>query len=401
MDKRGFTLIELLIAIGVSSLLAGALYFSLQTALDIWQNTQEQLLLQQVSSRIMEELSEGLPDTYGLRDALEIAEAGPQAISLVMPYSDETHDLHPGIFTYTLNKHLKPGSPLPIAEALLAQAQEYKVIPLHLVDKGPSGEYPQVQLKVGLPAGSALRFTFHPDYRKDAGVLTTFRYDAGEKAIFIEDKEGRRNISQNLFGVKIKEFLFRYFDNTNTEVGLNGSLSGKDVPSISGLEIAFKAETRAGQSRETVTFVSLRNAPGVSGNLTLREGSSFIIPDSKEVKAFFLTNLSGIAHNDSLILQASPESGKDWRLKLQFSKPAGPAGPLIERYFIEYPAGHQVFSAEQRTPVEAGLNLLSLSQNGLYDYDDDGMQDVVLLNGKITLEVVKMDIGGASVFVKP
>ena len=142
MSLTGFTLIELIVAIGVSSLVSLALYFSLMTALNVWQETQGQFLLQQVGIQTSEELSEGPIDTYGLRDSLEIAQAGPQAVSVVMPYSDATQSVYSGISRYTLNKHLKPGSPIPIAEALLPQADEYKVIPITLVDKGKSEEYP-------------------------------------------------------------------------------------------------------------------------------------------------------------------------------------------------------------------------------------------------------------------
>jgi len=398
---KGFTLIELLISVGVSVMIAAALYLSLKAALDSWQASQGQLLLQQVSSGIMEELAEGLPDTYGLRDALEIVDASPQAISVVMPWTDDTHDVYTGIYTYALNKHIKPGTGLPIAEALLPESKEYKVVPVALIDQGRSDAYPQVQLKIGLPAGSRLRFTFHPDYQKDASVITTFRYDAASMAIFIDDKDGSREISKNIFGVKITDFLIRYFDNTNTEAGKDGSLSHSDLGTITGIEIAFKAESKNRNLRETVSFVSLRNAPMRSGNLTLREGTRIPIPDSKEVKAFFLTNLSGIDNNDTIILEASPQSGKEWRLLVQFSKPPGAGEPLIEHYSIEYPAGNKVYSDRPRTPAALGLNLLSLGPSGLYDYDDDQMHDTVRLDGKVVLEVKKMDIGGASVFVKP
>jgi len=138
-----------------------------------------------------------------------------------------------------------------------------------------------------------------------------------------------------------------------------------------------------------------------SGNLSLREGTRLTIPDSKTVKAFFLTNLAGITSGDTLILEAHPRSGSDWRITVRFSKQAGLSVPLLEEYQIEYPPGNKVYSDHPRTPAELGLNFMSLGPNGLYDYDDDQMQDVVILTGPVELEVKKMDIGGASVFVKP
>lgn len=395
--KQGLTLIELVIAIAISILISTVLYFSLNSALGTWQLTQDRLLLQQVSSQLMEQLAEGLPDTYGLRDALELIDCSSYHIKVVMPWTDDTHEVYSGISTYTLNKHIKPGTSIPIAEALLPEAKEYKVVPISFVDSGKSDDYPKVRLELDIQPGALLRFTFHPDYRRDADVLTTFRYDAGEQAVFIDDKDGSRNISQNPFGVKITDFILRYFDNTNAQLGASSS----DLPVITGIEIAFKTESRNGNVRETVTFISLRNAPMHSGNLILREGKTIPIPNSKEIQVFFLSNLSGIDNNDTLVLDAISNAGKDWRVNLHFYKPSvlGPA--VIGLYSIEYPIGNKIYSERPNTPAVLGFNLLNLSPNGLYDYDDDRMQDRVLLEGKVVLEVKKMDITGASVFVKP
>lgn len=399
--SRGFTLIELIIAIAISTLITAALYFSLKTALESWDFSQDQLLLQQVSSRVMEELVEGLPGTYGLRDALEVVDGAPAQVVTVMPWTDDTHDVYTGITTYTLNKHIKPGTNLPISEALLPASNEYKTVPVSLVDTGKSEDYTQLKLDMAVPSGSRLRFTFYPDYKRDADVLETFRYDSEAQGIFIDDKDGARQVYKNPFGIKITDFKLRYFDNTNTELGSEGSLSTSDIPVITGIEISFKAQSRNGNTRQTVTFVSLRNAPMHSGNLALKEGARFPAPNSKEVRAFALNNLSGIDDKDSLILEAKPESGGPWVLKVRFSKASDLANPLIESYSIEYPAGNQVFSTNPRISAGFGLNLLSLGYNGLYDYGFNDVPGEIVLNGKVTLEVRKMDIGGASIFVRP
>lgn len=399
--QYGFTLIELIIAVSISAMISAALYFSLRSALESWQTSQDRLFLQHVCAGIMEELIEGLPEAHGLRETIEIVDASPQELTVVMPWTDDTHSVRSGIYTYVLNKHLKPGTSLPVAEALLPEAQEYKAVAVMFIDQGKSEGYPQLRLKTDVPEGSNLRFSFHPDYRKDADVLTALRYDASKGSIFIEDKDDSREISQNIFGIKLTDFLIRYFDNTNTELGMSGSISNDDIPAITGLEIAFKAKSKNGNMRETVSFVSLRNAPMHSGMLTLKEGARISIPNSKDVRAFFLTNLYGIDNNDMLILEAKPQSGSPWRLIVQFSKVSSASAALIESYAIEYPVGNKVYSESPRIPAGLGLNFLSLGTNGLYDYDDDQMQDKVLLTGKVILEAKRMDIGGASVFVKP
>lgn len=398
---KGFTLIELTITIAISTMITAALYFSLKTALESWDISQDQLLLQQASSRIMEELVEGPPGAYSLRDALEVVDGTPMQVVTVMPWTDDTHGVYTGIATYTLNKHIKPGTSLPIAEAFLPELSEYKIVPVMLIDKGKSEDYPQLKLNMAVPAGSRLRFIFYPDYKKDADVMTTFRYDAEAQAIFIDDKDGSRQVYKNPFGVKITDFKLRYFDNTNTEIGVDGSISTADIPVITAIEIAFKAQSKNGNTRETVTFISLRNAPMHSGNLTLREGAEFPIPNSKEVKALFLTNLSGIDNKDSLILEAMPQSRGSWVLKIEFSKISDLAQPLIESYAVEYPAGNKVFSSRPRVTADLGFNLLSLGFNGLHDYGFNDVEGEIILDGKVTLEVKKMNIGGASIFVRP
>lgn len=400
-DRKGLTLIELVITISISIITMAALYFSLKTALDTWEVTQDQLLLQQASSQIMEELAEGLPETYGLRDALEVIGGSSTFAAVVMPYTDDTHSAYSGITVYTLNKHIKFGTSLPIAEVLLPELKEYKVVPISLIEKGKSEDYPQVRLDMPVPAGSRLRFTFYPDYKKDADVIINFRYDAQKQAVFIDDKDGSHEIYKNFFGIKITDFRLRYFDNTNTEAGVNGAILPADIPGITGLEIAFKARSKNGNIRETVTFVSLRNAPMHSGNLTLREKAAFPIPDSKEIKALFLSNMNGIDNKDFLILEAKSESGKSWRLKIQFSKLSNSSKPLIDNYSIEYSPGNKYYSDTPRMPADLGFNLLLLGPNGLYDYDYDGVEDEIILDGKVILEVKKMDISGASIFVRP
>jgi hypothetical protein len=249
--------------------------------------------------------------------------------------------------------------------------------------------------------GSQLRFTFYPDYKRDADTGVCFRYDSEAQVVLIEDKGGAREISKNIFGVKITDFRLRYFDSSNNELGFNGAVDTRDVPAITGVEAYFKAKGKEGSERESLTFICLRNAPMKSGNIALREGMKFSIPNSRDIKALFLTNLTGVEHNDRLILEAKPQSGKIWRVTVTFFKYAGLSSPIIGSCVAEYPPGSNVYAERPRTPVELGLNLLSLGPNGLFDYDLDQAGDFVLLEGKVEMTVKRMDIGGAAVFVRP
>jgi len=114
-----------------------------------------------------------------------------------------------------------------------------------------------------------------------------------------------------------------------------------------------------------------------------------------------LTNLFGIENGAQIVLQARPESGPDWQVAFTFSKlsPLSPA--VMESYTIEYPPGNVVFSDHARLAVDSGINLMTLGPAGRYDYDDDELDDAVLLKGRVTLEVEKMEIQGANLFVRP
>jgi len=398
---KSFTLIELLIAIVIMIMISAVLYFSLDTSFQSWDVSQDNLILQQVSSRLMEELSEGLPGGYGLRDALEIIAGDRDYITVVMPWTDDSNSFHQGVATYELNRHIKPGTSAPIAEALMPEQKTYQLIPASLLDKGKSEALPQVFVKVALPAATRMRFTFHPDYAIDGDVAATYRYDSSEEAVLIEDKDGTRSISKNPFGVKITDFLIRYFDNSNNEVGSGGSFSQNEIPQISGLEISFSAVSKKGNTRVTKSFISLRNASAHSGNFTLREGSVISIANSADIKAFLLTNLRGIDNGDNLILEAKSDKGNDWKLSIRFSRLNMLSTPVIEQYTIEYPPGNKIYSDNPRTSAEGGLNLLMLGPSGLYDYDTDEVTGELALGGRVKLEVKRMDIGGASVFVRP
>ncbi len=115
-DKRvrAFTLIELLMSIAIATVITAAIYFSLSSALESWEYSQDQLALQKVLSETMEEVVSGTAAVYGLRDSLEIIAAGAKRIEFVPPWTDDTHSVASRDFIYTLNRRIKPGAAVAI-----------------------------------------------------------------------------------------------------------------------------------------------------------------------------------------------------------------------------------------------------------------------------------------------
>jgi prepilin-type N-terminal cleavage/methylation domain-containing protein len=404
-NRTGFTLIELLISIVITLFIASAIYWSMVTALQSWAYMKDELLLQKVLSQTMQELIEGTPDTYGLRDALEMVKAYNNEVEVVYPWSDTIHMAQSGLNVYELDKDIKAGTGIPIGEARAPDTDGYYPIVISMLDWGKKDELNKIQILSKVAPGSRLRFTYHPDPKKDPDAITGYKWVKDEGRIYMEDSSGRRVISKNPFGVKIATLALRYFNNANKEISVGGDVADDDLQFIGGIEISVEAQLpgkggKEGKKKDLLCFVSLRNSPAKGGAINLKEGMRFPIPDSRRIRTLFLTNLTGIDDRDILQIDAVPERGNDWRLKIAFSR-AGLTVPKIASYTIEYPSGKTVFTDSPNTNVDIGLNFLFLGPNGMYDYDmDEEGQDVVDLKGNVELKVTRMDIAGAGIFVK-
>ncbi len=395
-----YTLIELLVSIAVAVIIAGVVYFSLSTALESWRYTKDQLALQKVLNEVAEEITDGTIISFGLKDSLEILQAGRPRMEFVPPWTDDTHTVTDPNFIYTLNSKIKPGTGVPIAEVRLLETDEYGSIPVAVIKEGESVRS-MVRLMESAPRGRELRFTYHPDAKANPDVVKYIWWDSEDKEVFSEYKGRVSSISKNPFGIKITGMELRYYDKANNLITESEWVDESNLNLITGIEFFIEAEL--GQYKKNgLSFVSLRNAPMQSGYLPLSQGLRIPIPDSYDIHTLLLKNISGVSNEDVLQLKAVPESGKDWRIKIVFSK-VGSAEPEIGRYVVEYPPGHVVFTEYPRTGVDAGLNLLMLGSNGRYDYDYDGedVEDIVVLEGDVLLEVERMDAEGAGFFVRP
>lgn len=397
--SKAFTLIELLISVAIATIIVGAVYFSLDTALESWSFSRDQLALQKVLNEAAEEIISGGITDFGLRDLVEIVEAGSQKVDFVPPWVDDTHTAVAGSYAYTLNRRIKPGTAVPIGEVKLPEAEDYDFVPIRLTSEADSN-LSRVRIGITVPSGSQLRFTYSPDPKASTDVIKSIWYSPDEKKVFARDMHGTREITKNSLGVEIVDCGFKFYDNKNNVITESSWVDLQDLNLVTGIE--FMITARLGQYTKTVlNFVSLRNAPMRSGYIPLSEGTRIPIPDSKKVHTLQLLNLTGIDNEDVLQLEARPASGKDWRLKVEFSR-IGSAAPKIEKFTIEYPLGHLLYTEYPRMGIDAGFNLLALDANGYYDYDDDqDTEDIVMLEGDVILEIKKMDLEGVGLFVRP
>jgi len=399
MDRRGITLIELLISIAITVIIAGAIYLGLNAALESWGYSKDKLALQKVLNDVTEEITNGIAERYGVRDGLEITAAGSARVEFVPPWTDDTHTVRSKDFVYTLDNKLKPGAAVPITEVKLPEASSYMLAGSALFDQ-KDARTTQLRLTHVVTAGSEIRFTYHPDPGSSPDTVKSIWWDEEEGHIYTDYYGETENISKNMFGVRIVDFRLRYYDNMNNLVTESDWVDKDELIAITGVEV-FVTAGLDGSEASLLNFTSLRNAPMHSGFIPLEEGMKIPIPDSHDIHILQLGNIMGVDNEDVIILEAKPERGKDWVIEILFSR-TGFAQPKVRRYAMEYPSGRKVFEAFPGLSTRAGLNLLLMDASGLYDYDDDqDVEDVVILEGDVTLEVVVMDIKGCSLFVKP
>ena len=398
--RKGITLIELLVAISISVMILGAIYLSLNAALESWHFTRDELALQQVMSDLLEELMEGTDASAGLRSSLEITQASKFQVDLVPPWN-ELRTAVGGRESFQLTQHIKPGSGLPVCELRLPDSTEFKPLPVDWEDPDNLTERPRVRPAYELVPGSTVRLSYHPDPERAPEAVLSLGWDPRDGKVFRETAMGREILGRNPFGVRVTEFKMSYYDLANQPVSEEAEVPSRDLPMITAVEIELSGQL-ASHQLDLKGMVMLRNSMRQSGLVILRQGLRIPVPDSRTVHTLFLTNLTGISHEDELQLEIEPKAGPSWRVTLRFER-HGQARPVIAQATVEYPPGQPLYTDRPRTSASAGFDFLSLGPAGLYDYDDDPeVEDAVLVEGEpVVLKVTKMDLKGAACFVQP
>jgi prepilin-type N-terminal cleavage/methylation domain-containing protein len=354
-ERKGFTLIEWLIAISLTVIILAVMHFGLTAALESWGYTRDELGLQQIMNSTLVEMQEGTDWAPGLRSALEVTEALEDRVSFVIPWSEEQTVRDPR-GTFQLGRHVKPGSGLPTAEVRLPEGGGYASVPIYWEDPDNFTDRPRLKPGKDLIVGSTIRFAYYPDPARVPEAVVTLGFDAQAQAIFREQNGPKEILGENPLGVVITECRFRYYDQNNTLLAGGGSISGDDCPMVTAVETELIG--KSGSRTLTIPgMVMLRNSPRHGGLLILKNRLDVSMPDSRHVRAFALTNITGVHDEDELQLEVKPARGASWRVTLKFGR-MGEAKPVIARISVEYPPGRTIFVDRPRTPVDLGVDFL-------------------------------------------
>lgn len=388
-----------MIAIFLVVIISSAVYFALTGALDSWGYCRDQLSLQKVLTETMDKMISGTVSSYGLKDSLEIVAAGSRRMEFISPWVDAAHIAASRDFVYTLNRRLKPGAPVPIAEMRMAENVRWKLVPVQMV-LSEDPDRTQLKLALSVPEGSELRFVFHPDWKKYPDSVKKIFWDKKTGEIMMESGDEVESLSKNFFGVEIIHARFTYYTSNNELISTQEWVDETDLQVITGVQLELEAKLGE-QTQRLVRFVNLRNSPMRTGYLTMKQGMRVLIPDSKHIKTLMITNLSGISNNDTIQLEMLPRSGNAMRVTVEFER-LGSAKPTIKKIDVEYPQQRSVYTEYPKITTDLGINLMLLGSDGQFDYDDDeDVDDAVNIEGDVILYVNEMTIEGAGLFVRP
>jgi hypothetical protein len=352
---------------------------------------------------ILNNFIEGTRVTPGLTSLLELTEARTDALSFVEAVVED-HRLISPRSTIPLRGHLKPGTGAPAAEYQVKPGDPF--LPLELIWDNPDSLTEEARFRpaIELPAGTLIRFSYHPDPKHSPNARVHMHWNPSTKTLLRSYRDEAEDLSKNIFGVTLSRLRLRYYDHHHQLLHPTNPDSDPD-PSALPLITAVEVELTGTLNNHTLTLpgmLMLRNSPRQRGLITLEEGSEFPIADSRTIKTLALDHLTGISNHDFLQVEIIPKRGASYRVTLRFED-VHQTRPLISDISVEYPPGTVIYTEQPRVSAAHGLDLLTVGPNGLYDYDDDAsIEDPVYApEGPVRLRVTRMDIRGAGCFLRP
>jgi prepilin-type N-terminal cleavage/methylation domain-containing protein len=410
VSDTGFTIIELLIGMVVLAIIAGLDVLLLQTGLEAWSHTNARVSLQRAADELMENLLEGGYDGEGIRDAVELTEAGRAVIGFVPLWTDRSHQPDPvrnQEQRFILERQFKPGAPTPIGQVKKPDTDDFLPAPIKFTfGEGRNPEAPDdvVQFTEPIPLLSELKIIYTPDGSVDPEVIKVFRWDPATYGVYESYGGKTKDLLQKEPTVQVERCIFLYYDNLNRllPTGSEGSLSSLNQRRATAVKL-YLVLRRGPERRELTSFTNVRNVTTIGATIT--EGAQLPMPTPEAIRAFSIGDFYGLKRDGIVEMVVRTRSHQGWKISLKFKKGEREEDLILERFRMESPPGKILTSEilEQTIAANEFVSIQALDRSGLYDYDEDEeVKDLVNVTGADpVLTVMRLDFEGASLFVRP
>ncbi|OIO79128.1 MAG: hypothetical protein AUJ89_05505 [Candidatus Omnitrophica bacterium CG1_02_43_210] len=411
-NRAGFTLFELLVSIAVMAIITTAIFLVLATGIESWQYATDRLLLQKASSDLMNYLMDGGYDSDGIRDMVELRQAGANHIVFSTLWTDNSHAFNKQENKnqkFILNRQYKAGSSVPIAQFRPPGDSDFKTASVSFkygASKKPDELDDEITVLDKLTDLSDIKIIFTPDADQDESVQKVFYWDKDNKKVYETYNGATKELIEHNPGVKVEGVYYMYFDNLNQPVipKQDGFVSKDELKKITAVKI-YLFLSRNNEWQESTSFTNIRNVGSTGVSITA--GTKIPMPLPDKIRAFSVGNLFGPrqSNNNQISFTATPNKGSTWKITIWVAK-TGDNMLNFMRYAIEYPPGKIVNSSyvNQKFAPEEFINLMSVDRSGMYDYerDTDISGELVRIRAdEVTLEVTRCDFDGASLFIRP
>lgn len=399
---------ELLVSITVLGIISGVDVSILSAGLDSWGHIQRRLTLQQVSAEIMETVLEGGFDEEGLRDGVELKEATAEAIGVVPLWTDRSHRPDPQRNKeqrFTLEKQFKSGSPIPVGQVRLSDADDWEVVPIAF-ERGegldPKKPDDTVTFLKPIPSGSRIRILYTPDSAVHPETVIRFRFDPDKNQIFRSYAGRTTLLPQRSQQVKVEKLAFLYYDNLNRPLPTDRTFSPAELRRITGVKVQLLL-SRSQERKEVTSFTNIRNVQTVG--VTISKGTVVPLPSPSTIRAFSLGDLAGLKKDGVVELSVRAGGRFQWRIRLEFKPAENPLQVLLHRFQIQAPVGQVKTSGiiNRLLSRTEFVDLMGIDRTGFFDYDDDPdiADSVMVPDGGNLVEVTECDFDVAALFIRP
>jgi len=380
----------------------------LKAGFESWEHNYTRLAVQGVANELMEILLEGGIDAEGLRDAVELRDAGLTGISFVTLWTDRSHvpnRLTNKAQTFTLEKQFKAGAVVPVGQVRETGKEDWVSVPVTFAyGTGDDPKRPDdvVTFPDPIPDGASLKLIYTPDAGVHPEVQLRFSWNPDEGQVYRSYGGVTQPVLRHMQGVRVERAAFLYYDNLNRLLPLGQSYSLAEVRRITGTKI-YLLLTKRDQWKELTSFTNIRNVQTIGATIT--RGSILPLPAPKDIKAFSLGDFYGLQGDGIIELVIHVDQRPRLKMQLTFHTAEGSDRLLLHQFQIEAPPETLRTSAilNQALSQNEFVNLLSLDRTGLYDYDYDmDIKDQLVIKGhQHVVEVTRCDFSVVSLFIRP